>query len=174
MKNLHIYFLAFIIIFPVIFLAGLYQYLFGAELHYDKYHHLFIYVNYNKYPGLIGEVRIGKNLFCMDNVIQCRNFSDRQYFRIMPYADTLYLYSYHPDIKLIRNISYSSIPIKEVETYPADSIVVGEKEEVSYYYGFVDSTAFKACDSFISIGGFLVPSIAEKNKDYLIQLPRLF
>lgn len=128
-------------LFIIAFLLGLFQsciFLSNRDsrirVYYDKYFHMYIYLDRR-----IGsdEIRIGKSLLKMDNIIVFTHRGDTPSFKIIPQNDTVYIYD---EDDWIEETSNGSLILKKVNWCPKDSAFIEGKWWPMNYY-FEDSTA---------------------------------
>ena len=130
-------------LFIIAFLLGLFQsccFLSNKDtrirVYYDKFFHMYIYLD-----ARIGsdEIRIGKSMLNMDNIILFTHRGDSPTFKIIPQNDTVYIYDVE---NLTEEISNGSLSLQKVNWCPKDSDKVMIDNKWYYInYHFEDSTA---------------------------------
>ena len=133
-------------LFIIAFLLGLFQsciFLSNRDsrirVYYDKYFHMYIYLDRR-----IGsdEIRIGKSLLKMDNIIVFTHRGDTPSFKIIPQNDTVYIYD---EDDWIEETSNGSLILKKVNWCPKDSAkVMIDNKRVYVNCHFEDSAALQS------------------------------
>lgn len=143
----------------------------GCDLIYQKRTYYFpqcdLYISGNSYnddPKYTWELRIGKSLSQMDNIIRYNSVSGC-YMAVIPFRDTLYVYQDMPQEMYEEDYVYvesHSIPLKYIPQLPKDR-KMKEHGNSAYEFEFIDSTAYKSIRDtnaiFFSISEFAIPMI---------------